>query len=41
VSVHTEFVSWGYVMSSSLYAMVYIAILLLLAIAIFSRRDFV
>ena len=41
VSVHSDFVSWAYVGTSSVYAFVVIAILLGLSIAIFSRRDFV
>jgi len=42
VSVHQgDFVSWLYVSQSVGYALVYIAIMLILAISIFSRRDFV
>jgi ABC-type transport system involved in multi-copper enzyme maturation permease subunit len=39
VSVHGDFVSWGYVLTTSMYGMLYITILLTLAILIFSRRD--
>jgi ABC-type transport system involved in multi-copper enzyme maturation permease subunit len=41
VSVHGDFVSWAYVGHAALYAGAVVAILLLLAIAIFGRRDFV
>lgn len=42
VSIHTNtFVSWGYVATSSLYGLLYLAMLLLLASVIFARRDFV
>jgi ABC-type transport system involved in multi-copper enzyme maturation permease subunit len=41
VSVHGDFVSWGYVGQGALYAAAVIAILLLLAMTIFGRRDFV
>jgi hypothetical protein len=34
-------VTWGYVGSSLAYALFYIGVLLVLSIAIFSRRDFV
>ncbi len=40
VSVHGDFVSWGYVLNSSLYALMYLVILLIGAIVIFSHRDF-
>jgi hypothetical protein len=40
VSVHADFVSWGYVASATTYGTLYIAGLLTLAIVIFSRRDF-
>ena len=40
VSVHAAFVSWAYVGHAGLYAAAVIAILLLLAMAIFQRRDF-
>jgi ABC-type transport system involved in multi-copper enzyme maturation permease subunit len=40
VSVHSDFVSWGYVASASTYGALYITALLALAILIFSRRDF-
>jgi hypothetical protein len=41
VTVHGHFVSWGYVAYAGVYAVTMIVALLLLAIAIFSRRDFV
>ncbi len=41
VTVHGEFVSWSYVGGAGGYAALWIGILLALAIAIFSRRDFV
>jgi Cu-processing system permease protein len=41
VSVHADFVSWGYVGTAALYAALYVAVLLLLAIVVFARRDFV
>ena len=41
VSVHEQFVSWGYVFASGVYAFLYLGMLLLIAIAIFQRRDFV
>ncbi len=41
VSIHGEFVSWGYVGLSSLHALGWIAGLLALASVLFSRRDFV
>lgn len=41
VSVHGEFVNWGYVGVSCTYGLMWIAILLILATGIFSRRDFV
>jgi len=40
VSVHAEFVSWAYVGHAALYALSLAAALLLLAILIFRRRDF-
>ncbi len=40
VSVHSQFVDWGYVSSAALYALLWIAILLGLGFAIFARRDF-
>lgn len=40
VSVHGDFVSWGYVFNSSLYALFYLAMLLIGAVLIFSQRDF-
>lgn len=40
VSVHADFVSWGYVGTSAGYAVLVISILLALSIFIFSRRDF-
>jgi ABC-type transport system involved in multi-copper enzyme maturation permease subunit len=41
VSVHGDFVSWGYMAMASGYALLYIGILMGLSILIFSRRDFV
>ena len=41
VSVHGEFVDWGYVGTALGYGGVYVVALLLLSIVIFSRRDFV
>lgn len=40
-SVHAAFPDWIYVASAGGYALLYIAVVLLLAIALFSRRDFV
>lgn len=41
VSVHNEFVNWGYTLVACSYGLLWIAMLLLLAVGIFSRRDFV
>jgi hypothetical protein len=41
VSVHGEFVDWSYVGMAGGYAALYVGALLLLAVVIFSRRDFV
>lgn len=41
VSVHGDFVSWGYVGASALHGACWIVGLLLIAAAIFERRDFV
>lgn len=41
VSVHGDFVSWGYMGIASGYAALYIGILMGISIFIFSRRDFV
>jgi ABC-type transport system involved in multi-copper enzyme maturation permease subunit len=41
VSVHADFVSWGYVGWAGLYALGYAVIVLVLASVFFSRRDFV
>jgi Cu-processing system permease protein len=41
VSVHGQFVSWGYVGIAALYGVLYVSVLLILAMVIFSRRDFV
>jgi len=41
VSVHGDFVGWGYVGMAGGYAALYIGMLLLVAVVIFSRRDFV
>jgi ABC-type transport system involved in multi-copper enzyme maturation permease subunit len=40
VSVHDTFVTWRYVGTAAAYAAAVVAILLILAMAIFSRRDF-
>jgi ABC-type transport system involved in multi-copper enzyme maturation permease subunit len=40
VTVHGDFVSWGYVATTVGYGALYLAILLLLTVVIFSRRDF-
>jgi ABC-type transport system involved in multi-copper enzyme maturation permease subunit len=40
VSVHSEFVTWGYVGTAAAYAALVLGVLLLLAVLIFSRRDF-
>jgi ABC-type transport system involved in multi-copper enzyme maturation permease subunit len=40
VSVHESFVSWTYVAEAGLYALLYAAMCLLVAAALFSRRDF-
>lgn len=40
VSVHGDFVSWGYVFTSVAYAALYLTILLVGAIVVFSQRDF-
>ena len=41
VSVHGDFVSWGYTATSCAYGLMYIAVLMVLACLIFRRRDFV
>lgn len=41
VSVHGEFVTWGYVGTAGLYALAWTALLLLCACVFFRRRDFV
>ncbi len=41
VSVHGDFVQWGYVGTAGLFALLYIGMLLLLSSVIFSRRNFV
>jgi ABC-type transport system involved in multi-copper enzyme maturation permease subunit len=41
VTVHGDFVTWGYVGQAALYGGAVIAVLLLLAMVIFGRRDFV
>ncbi len=41
VSVHGDFVSWGYVGASAGHGLLWVAALLLLACLIFGRRDFV
>jgi ABC-type transport system involved in multi-copper enzyme maturation permease subunit len=40
ISVHESFVSWGYVASAGAYAAAYAATCLLIAVLLFSRRDF-
>ncbi|MCA9667681.1 MAG: ABC transporter permease [Myxococcales bacterium] len=41
VSVSGVFVDWTYVGSAALYALLYVSLLLILAVGLFSRRDFV
>jgi ABC-type transport system involved in multi-copper enzyme maturation permease subunit len=41
VSVHGDFVGWGYVGNAGMYALLWIAVLLILASLIFRQRDFV
>ena len=41
VSVHGDFVTWNYIASSTLYATLYLIMLLALSVIIFQRRDFV
>ena len=41
VTVHSDFVDWSYVSTTSAYGIAYIAIFLVLACLIFGRRDFV
>jgi ABC-type transport system involved in multi-copper enzyme maturation permease subunit len=41
ISVHGLFPDWSYVGVAGLYALLYVAVVLLLAIALFSRRDFI
>ena len=41
VSLHGSFIDWGYVGSASAYALLYTTLVLLAAIALFSRRDFI
>lgn len=41
VTIHASFVSWGYVSTSLSYGLLYLTALLVLAIVIFARRDFV
>jgi hypothetical protein len=40
VSVHGDFVTWGYVGTTSAYGLLYVGVMLLLAMVIFSRRNF-
>ena len=40
VSVHETFVSWTYVAGAGLYCMLYAGVCLLIAVALFARRDF-
>jgi ABC-type transport system involved in multi-copper enzyme maturation permease subunit len=41
VTVHGDYVGWSYVASATSYGLLYAACVLLLAVVIFSRRDFV
>jgi ABC-type transport system involved in multi-copper enzyme maturation permease subunit len=41
ISVHGDFVTFGYVAQATLYGVLYSTIVLLLAVALFRRRDFV
>lgn len=41
ISVHAVFPDWLYVASASGYALIYVALVLILAIFLFSRRDFI
>ena len=41
VSVHTSFPDWSYVASASGYGLIYIALVLMLAMVLFARRDFI
>jgi len=41
VTVHGQFVDWTYIATAGSYALMWIAVLMTLAILIFSRRDFV
>lgn len=40
VSIHETFVSWGYVAEAVVYGMLYAGVCLLIATALFARRDF-
>ena len=40
VSVHSEFVTWGYVGTATSYGLLYLTGLLVVASIVFSRRDF-
>jgi ABC-type transport system involved in multi-copper enzyme maturation permease subunit len=40
VSIHESFVSWGYVADAALYCILYVTTCLLIAVLLFSRRDF-
>ncbi len=40
VSIHTGFVSWSYVSTSVTYGLLYLAVLMILAMVIFTSRDF-
>ncbi len=40
VSVHGDFVTWGYVATAGMYAALFLTILITLAVIIFGRRDF-
>lgn len=41
ISVHGLFPDWSYVGAAGVYALLYVALVLLVAIALFSRRDFI
>jgi len=41
LGVSGVFVDWTYVGSAALYALLYVALLLIVAVGLFSRRDFV
>jgi len=41
VSVHGAFPDWSYVASAAGYGLIYVVLILMLAMALFSRRDFI